>query len=62
MELNDELAELGEGMGVTHLPHFHLFHGGQLAASFSANVTTIATLRTAIETHMPASATAAATH
>lgn len=62
MELNDELAELGQGMGVTHLPHFHLFHGGQLAASFTANVTTIATLRAEIAAHKPCSAPACGSH
>lgn len=36
---------------MTHLPWFHLFLGGQLTASFSANVTTVATLRAEIAAH-----------
>lgn len=51
MELNAELAELGQGMGVTHLPWFHLFRGGDLVASFSANVTTAEKLKAEIATH-----------
>lgn len=55
MDLNEELAELGQGMGVTHLPHFHLFTGGRLAASFTANIATISTLRAEIAAHKPCS-------
>lgn len=43
-----EMRELGQGMQVAHLPWFHLFRGGQLLNSFSANVTTMATLRAEI--------------
>ncbi|KAL4457684.1 hypothetical protein ABPG75_012549 [Micractinium tetrahymenae] len=44
----DEMRELGEGMQVSHLPWFHLFLAGELRASFSANVATVATLRAEI--------------
>lgn len=43
-----EMRELGRGMNVTHLPWFHMFRGGDLIASFSANVTTVSTLRAEI--------------
>lgn len=44
----DEMRELGQGMQVSHLPWFHLFLAGDLRASFSANVTSVATLRAEI--------------
>ncbi|KAL4442958.1 hypothetical protein ABPG77_008449 [Micractinium sp. CCAP 211/92] len=44
----EEMRELGEGMQVAHLPWFHLFLAGDLRASFSANVTSVATLRAEI--------------
>jgi hypothetical protein len=42
------MRELGQGMNVTHLPWFHLFRGSNLIASFSANLTTVSTLRAEI--------------
>lgn len=36
---------------VTHLPWFHIWRGGELVTSFSANVTTVATLRAEIAAH-----------
>lgn len=44
----DEMRELGQGMQVTHLPWFHIFRGGDLLNSFSANLTTVAALRAEI--------------
>lgn len=54
VDLNPELRELGQGMGVTHLPWFHLFAGAELVASFSANTSTVATLRAEIDAHKAA--------
>ena len=36
---------------MTHLPWFHIWRAGELVASFSANVTTVATLRAEIAAH-----------
>lgn len=36
---------------VTHLPWFHIWRGGELVTSFSASVTTVATLRAEIAAH-----------
>ncbi|PRW56015.1 Thioredoxin-like 1- chloroplastic [Chlorella sorokiniana] len=51
VDLSQEMRELGQGLGVSHLPWFHIWRGGQLVASFSANVTTVATLRAEIAAH-----------
>ena len=49
----EEMRELGQGMQVAHLPWFHLFLAGDLRASFSANVTSVATLRAEIAANKP---------
>lgn len=53
VDLSDELREVGQGMGVEALPWFHLFVAGGLVASFSANVATVAQLRSEIAAHKP---------
>ena len=54
----EELQPLAQGMQVTSLPWFHLFRGGDLLASFSANLSTVGELRKQVASHKgdPASA------
>ncbi|EFN58844.1 hypothetical protein CHLNCDRAFT_140696 [Chlorella variabilis] len=50
---SEEMRELGQGMQVTHLPWFHLFRGGDLVASLTANLATVSQLRAEIATNKP---------
>lgn len=47
------MRELAQGMQVAHLPWFHLFLNSEMRASFSANLTTVSSLRAEIATNKP---------
>ncbi|KAK9817846.1 hypothetical protein WJX72_003017 [[Myrmecia] bisecta] len=45
---DSELRELCVGLGVTKLPYFHLYRGGELIEQFAANLTKVDKIRAEI--------------